>query len=209
MFTGIVEEVGKLMQYSGGRLAISARKVLEGTNPGDSLSVNGACLTVKLLSKDSFTVEVMPETLRRTSLGQSRPGDQINLERALPLSGRLGGHLVQGHVDGVGQLLSLTPEPGAMLARFSLPKELGRYIVEKGFISVDGVSLTVVACDATSFTVSLVGYTQHNTNLGAKNIGSMVNLEMDILAKYVEKLLQPTSTGITLDFLAEHGFVHR
>ena len=209
MFTGIVEEVGKLMQYSGGSLTISARKVLEGTKPGDSICVNGTCLTVTSLSSDSFAIEIMPETLRRTNLGQLRPGDPINLERALTLSTRMGGHLVQGHVDGVGKLLSLTPESTAILARFSTPGELGRYIVEKGFISVDGVSLTIAACDATSFTVSLVGYTQHNTNLGAKNIGSMVNLEMDILAKYVEKLLQPTSTGITQDFLAEHGFVHR
>ena len=209
MFTGIVEEIGRFKEFSGGRLTVSAHKVLEGTNPGDSISVNGTCLTVTLLARDSFTVEVMPETLRRTSLGQSQPGDQINLERALTLSGRLGGHLVQGHVDGVGQLLSVTPEPGAVLARFSSPEKLGRYIVEKGFIAVDGVSLTVVTCDATTFTVSLVGYTRHNTNLGAKNIGDQVNVEVDIIAKYVEKLQQPASKGITLDFLAEHGFIHR
>lgn len=211
MFTGIVEEIGRLKGFNGGRLTISARKVLEGTNLGDSLSVNGACLTVTSLSTDSFTIEVMPETLRRTNLGHLRSGDLINLERALTLSGRLSGHLVQGHVDGIGQLLSLTPESGATLASFSAPREIGRYIVEKGFIAVDGVSLTVVSCDATTFTVSLVGYTQHNTNLGVKNIGSPVNLEVDILAKYVEKLLQPVPIhrDITLDFLAEHGFVHR
>lgn len=211
MFTGIVEEIGRLKEFSGGRLTISARKVLAGTNLGDSLSVNGACLTVTLLSKDSFTVEVMTETLRRTNLGQLRQGDPINLERALTLSGRLGGHLVQGHVDGIGQLLSLTPESGAILARFSAPRELGRYIVEKGFIAVDGVSLTVVSCNTATFTVSLVGFTQQKTNMGTKNIGSAVNLEVDIVAKYIEKLLQPVPIhrDITLDFLAEHGFVRR
>ncbi|MBF8266055.1 MAG: ribE [Dehalococcoidia bacterium] len=209
MFTGIVEEIGLLKEFSGGRLTISARKVLEGTNLGDSISVNGACLTVTSLSKDSFTIEVMPETLRRTNLGRLQSGDPVNLERALTLAGRIGGHLVQGHVDGTGQIISLARESSAILARFSAPGEIGRYIVEKGFIAVDGVSLTVVSCDATSFVVSLVGYTRHNTNLGTKNIGAMVNLEADIVAKYIEKLLQPASTGVTLDFLAEHGFVHR
>jgi len=209
VFTGIVEEIGLLKEFSGGRLTISARKVLEGTNLGDSISVNGACLTVTSLSKDSFTIEVMPETLRRTNLGRLQSGDPVNLERALTLAGRIGGHLVQGHVDGTGQLLSLARESDAILARFSAPREVGRYIVEKGFIAVDGISLTVVSCDTTSFVVSLVGYTRHNTNLGTKNIGAMVNLEADIVAKYIEKLLQPASTGVTLDFLAEHGFVHR
>ncbi|MDO8636505.1 MAG: riboflavin synthase [Dehalococcoidia bacterium] len=209
MFTGIVEEIGLLKEFSGGRLTISAGKVLEGTNPGDSISVNGACLTVTSLSKDSFTIEVMPETLRRTNLGRLQSGDPVNLERALTLAGRIGGHLVQGHVDGTGQLLSLARESSAILVRYSAPGEIGRYIVEKGFIAVDGISLTVVSCDATSFVVSLVGYTRHNTNLGSKNIGAMVNLEADIVAKYIEKLLQPASTGVTLDFLAEHGFVHR
>lgn len=207
MFTGIIEEVGRLKEFTGKQLAVSASKVLEGTNPGDSLSVNGACLTVTSLASDSFSVEVMPETLRRTNLGQLRSGDPLNLERALTLSSRLGGHLVQGHVDGMGRLLSLTRESEAFLARFSAPRELARYIVEKGFIAVDGVSLTVVACDVTSFTVSLVTFTRHQTNLGLKKIGDMVNLEVDVLAKYVEKLLQPDPKGITRDFLAEHGFV--
>lgn len=215
MFTGIVEEVGKLRELSGERLVVYARQVLAGTKPGDSLAVNGACLTVTSLTRDTFSVQVMAETLCRTNLGQLRPGAPVNLERALTPSGRLGGHLVQGHVDGTGKLLSLAPEAGAVLARFSAPPELGRYIVEKGFIAVDGVSLTVVACDAISFTVSLVAYTRLNTNLGMKNIGDSVNLEVDILAKYVERLLSLTgqgdalrqAQGITLNFLAEHGFV--
>lgn len=209
MFTGIVEEVGRLKELRAGRLIVSARQVLEGTNVGDSLSVNGACLTVTSLTRDSFAVDVMAETLRRTNLGQLRPGSAVNLERALTFSTRLGGHLVQGHVDGVGKLLSLTPESGAVLAHFSMPAELGRYIVVKGFIAVDGVSLTVVDCDASEFTVSLVGFTRQNTNLGSRGIGDPVNLEVDIIVKYVEKLLNPAPDHITMDFLAEHGFVRR
>ncbi|MBI4288244.1 MAG: riboflavin synthase [Chloroflexi bacterium] len=213
MFTGIVEEVGVLKSFSPdtSRLTVSARKVLGGTNLGDSLSVNGACLTVTSLAADSFTVEVMAETLRRTTLGQMHPGAAVNLERALTFSSRVGGHLVQGHVDATGRLRSFAAESGATLARFSIPRDLGRYVVEKGFIAVEGVSLTIVACDATSFTVSLVGFTRQNTNLGSKNIGDVVNLEVDIIAKYVEKLAQPrqVGAGVTMEFLAEHGFVRR
>ncbi len=206
MFTGIVEEVGTVRSRRRERLTVGAGVVLEGTGLGDSLAVNGACLTVIEMDGDSFTVEVMPETLRRTNLGGLRNGDGVNLERALSLGGRLGGHLVQGHVDGTGAVLSVTAEEGALLFRVSAPREVMIYIVRKGFIAVDGISLTVVEGDASSFTVSLVGYTRGHTNLAGRKPGDVVNLEADIMAKYVERLTGPKSGGITLDFLAKHGF---
>lgn len=206
MFTGIVEEVGTVKQASAKSLLISARKVLEELKPGDSISVNGACLTVTRLEKGAFQAELMPETLRRTNLGKLRLGDKVNLERALRLGDRLGGHFVQGHVDGVGKILSRSAEPGAHLLRISVPEELQRYLVEKGFVAVEGVSLTVVRRDDTSFWVSLVRYTEENTNLGLKRPGDLVNLEVDILAKYLEQL-QGNSLRLSADFLAEHGFI--
>ncbi|HEX77370.1 MAG TPA: riboflavin synthase [Dehalococcoidia bacterium] len=207
MFSGIVEEVGRVKSAGPRNLTINARKVLDGTQPGHSLNVNGVCLTVTALTDDSFTAEVMPETLRRTNLGQLRPGHPVNLERALSLGGRLGGHLVQGHVDGTGKIMSFTPEAEALLVRYSAPPQIMRYVVEKGFIAVDGVSLTIMDCDATSFRVSLVAFTRENTNLAAKRPGDLVNLEVDIIAKYVERLLGKPVSGITEAFLAEHGFM--
>ncbi len=222
MFTGIVEEIGVVRAAPStrkGQLAIAARAVLQGTRPGDSICVNGACLTVTSLDGSSFCVDVMPETLRRTNLGALRAGDKVNLERPLAADGRMGGHFVQGHVDATGRVLSLTPEDGAVLARFQAPPEVMRYVVDKGFIAVDGVSLTVVEHDAASFTVSLVGYTREHTTLGTKRPGDLANLEIDIIAKYVERLhggrgveaaetpeAEP-KTRITAEFLAEHGFV--
>lgn len=207
MFTGIVEELGRVKSAASGRLAVAARTVLEGTKLGDSISVNGACLTVTAIQPGGFTVDVMSETLRRTNLGSLLPGDMVNLERAMALGGRLGGHLVQGHVDGAGKLLSLTPEGQAVIARISAPVEIMRYVVEKGFICVDGVSLTVVERDASSFSVSLVGYTFQHTNLGRRRPGDSVNLEVDIIAKYVEQHLSARGgAGVTADLLAQHGF---
>jgi riboflavin synthase len=207
LFTGIVEEVGTVKSVRSGRLTISASKVLEGTKFGDSLAVNGACLTVSALNAGSFSVDVMPETLRRTNLGLLRLGAQVNLERALPIGGRLGGHLVQGHVDATGKVASLMPEAGAVLVKYTAPPELMRYIAEKGFIAVDGVSLTVISLDTTSFTVSSVNYTLEHTILGSKRPGDLVNLEVDIMAKYVERLKERSGSGITLDFMAERGFL--
>ncbi len=204
MFTGIVEEVGIVRSVGSGQLSVSAPVVLDGTRIGDSVAVNGACLTVTALEPPCFRVEVMPETLRRTSLGQVRAGWGVNLERALLVGGRIGGHLVQGHVDDTGRVISLVPEGGATLARFAAGPQVLRYVVEKGFIAVDGVSLTVTACDRTSFTVSLVGFTRDHTTLGSRKVGDQVNLEVDILAKYVEKLGR--GGGVTYDFLSEHGF---
>ena len=205
MFTGIVEETGTLKAMSPSRLTISAARVLEGTKPGDSMAVNGACLTVSSIDAASFSVDIMPETLKRTNLGLLHPGSTVNLERPLLVGGRLGGHLVQGHVDATGKVISLIPEGVAVIARFAVPPEVLRYVVEKGFIAVDGVSLTVTGYDKTSLSVSLVAYTLKNTILGTKRVGDLVNLEVDIIAKYVGKCGEGPG-GLTLDFLSEHGF---
>jgi riboflavin synthase len=205
LFTGIVEEVGTVRSASRGRLTISAKEMLQGTRLGDSLAVNGACLTITGFDAASFTVDVVPETLQRTNLGLLRSGSPVNLERALALGGRLGGHLVQGHVDATGKILSLTPRETAIIMRYAAPPQVMRYVVEKGFIAVDGMSLTVADCDASSFSVSVIPYTMERTNIGSRRVGDLVNLEVDIIAKYVERLTQGHS-GVTLDFLGEHGF---
>ncbi|MBM4432988.1 MAG: riboflavin synthase [Chloroflexi bacterium] len=207
MFTGIVEEVGKVISAQAGRLVIGATEAIREVRTGDSISVNGACLTVAAFGAGSFSVDVMAETLRRTNLGLLKVGDKVNLERALALGGRLGGHLVQGHVDDTGKVASVAREEGAMLIKFEASPEIMRYVVEKGFIAVDGVSLTVVSRDARSFLVSLVEYSQKHTTLGSRRAGDVVNLEVDIIAKYVEQLSQAQRTGITVDFLKEHGFL--
>ncbi len=212
MFTGIIEEVGHvraLHPAAEPRLVVAARTVLEGTRPGDSIAVNGACLTVVAIDEASFTVGLMPETLRRTNLGRLRPGDRVNLERALQVGARLGGHFVQGHVDGLGRLVEVRREQQAVLLRFSAPPAVMRYVVEKGFIAVDGISLTVVECDRSSFVVSLVTYTQQNVALGEQKPGYAANLETDILGKYVERLTQPAGSGLSAEFLAAHGFAGR
>jgi riboflavin synthase len=205
LFTGIVEEVGTVRALGSGRLSVSAGRVLEKTRLGDSIAVNGACLTVTALDSASFTVDVMPETLRHTNLGLLRPGSSVNLERALMVGGRLGGHFVQGHVDATGKVMALKAEGDAVIARFAAPPEVLRYVVEKGFVAVDGVSLTVVSSDGTSLSVSLVGYTLKQTTLGSRRVGDAVNLEADIIAKYVEKTGEGRG-GVTLEFLADHGF---
>ena len=207
MFTGITEELGKVSLIQPNKLVIKARKVLEGTGIGDSISINGACLTVVEFGSNYFSVEVVPETLRRTNLGLLKVGDEVNLERPLALGGRLGGHLVQGHIDERGKLVSLQPEGDAVIMRFQAPREVMRYIVVKGFVAIDGISLTVVERDETSFTVSVIPHTRQNTTLGKKHVGDMVNLEVDIIAKYVEALTQSSTKGVTAEFLQEHGFL--
>jgi riboflavin synthase len=209
MFTGIIEEVGTVKAAQSGKLTISAKQVIESAKKGDSIALNGACLTVTELGDDYFSVDIMPETLRRTNLGMLRPGDRVNLERPLAVDGRLGGHFVQGHVDGVGKVVSATREGEALLLRFEASEEMMRYIVRKGFVAVDGVSLTVVEHDKTSFEVSLVAYTLQNTHLGSKRPGDFVNIEVDIIAKYVERLRVGEGSTITEEFLAEHGFLSR
>jgi riboflavin synthase len=189
MFTGIIEEVGTVREAGAGRLVIEARRTAEGTNLGDSIAINGVDLTVASMGKTDFTFNVMPETYRRSNLGLLAAGDRVNLERSLTLATRISGHLVRGVVEGTGRVISFTPEADAVLARYSAPTELMRYVVVKGPIAVDGVSLTVVERDESSFVVSLVTYTQENTNLTRRKVGDAVNLETDIIARYVEQLL--------------------
>jgi riboflavin synthase len=203
VFTGIVEEVGTLMvredQGNSARLLIRARTVLDGVALGDSIAVNGVCLTVTDVQPDEadfvWGTDVMAETLARSSLGALSGGDPVNLERAVPPLGRLGGHLVQGHVDGVGTVLSRTPGEHWEVVRIAVPPPLARYVVEKGSIAVDGVSLTVSAVSAASdpepwFEVSLIPTTLRETTLGGRTPGDPVNLEVDVIAKYVERLLE-------------------
>lgn len=189
MFTGIVEEVGQVSQLDDHRLSVRGSKVLVDTKLGDSIAVNGACLTLVSFDEGEFSVDLAPETIRRTSLGNVNAGDWVNLERPLAVSDRLGGHIVQGHIDGTGRITSIRPEGDCIIIRITSPKRLMPYIVEKGFMAVDGISLTVVKRGASSFTVSVIPYTTENTNLKGKMAGDRVNLEVDIVAKYVESLM--------------------
>jgi len=207
MFTGIIEEVGRVISARASNLVIAASDVIHEIDRGASMAVNGVCLTVTDFDSSSFSVKVMPETLRRTNLGLLIAGDRVNLEPALPLGGRLGGHLVQGHVDATGRVISITWEGEARLISFYAPPEVMDYLVEKGFIAVDGVSLTIVTKDTSSFGVSVVDYTRQHTNLGNRHVGDVVNLEVDIIAKYVKQFSQTGGSDITVDFLREHGFL--
>ncbi len=193
MFTGIVEELGSIAaiedQGDAIRLTVAADTVLGGTVLGDSISVNGCCLTVSALGDGTWTADLMQETLDRTALAGSTPGDRVNLERAVTVDKRLGGHIVQGHVDGVGEIISRSPSEHWDVVEISLPAHLARYLVDKGSITVDGVSLTVVEARQSSFTVSLIPETLARTTLGGRQPGDLVNLEADVIAKHVEKLL--------------------
>ena len=197
MFTGIVEEVGRIVAIGEGGLVVKADVTLGETRIGDSLSVNGACLTVTEMTDGRVSFDVMPETLRRTAMNVLKPGSPINLERAVTFNSRLGGHLVQGHVDGTGTVAEITPEADARLVRITAPPEVMKYLVEKAFITVNGISLTVMGLDDESFSVSLVRHTYENTDLGEAYVGMPVNLETDIFAKYAEKLLQGDREGIS------------
>jgi riboflavin synthase len=207
VFTGIVEEVGKVASAQTGNLVIAASNVLMEMKLGDSIAVNGVCLTIASIDADSFSVDVMPETSRKTNLDLLRAGDSVNLERALSLGGRIGGHLVQGHVDDKGRVTSVTWEGGTRLIRFDATSQVMRYVVEKGFISVDGISLTVASKDTGSFLISVVDYTQKHTTLSNRRAGDLVNIEVDIIAKYVEQLNQTGLPSITVDYLQESGFL--
>ena len=211
MFTGIVEEKGKLLnkhlQGSSSFIKIGASKVLEGTRIGDSIAVNGVCLTVTAMDDSSFTADVMPETLRRTNLGDLSSMAEVNLERAMAADGRFGGHIVSGHIDGTGTVVSLVHEGNAVVVTIEAKPEILDLIIEKGSICIDGISLTVVAVTRDNFSVSVIPHTGSETTLLDKKRGDKVNLENDVIAKYVQKLLGASkSTGITMDFLAEHGF---
>lgn len=197
MFTGIVEELGSVRRVephaTGARLEFHARRVLEDAEVGDSIAVNGVCLTVTRRGADWWAADAVQETLSRTSLGALKAGDPVNLERAVRLHDRMGGHLVQGHVDGVGRVLASTSNPdGSTTLRVSLPSGLPRYVIEKGSITLDGVSLTVAAVDDDSVSVALIPHTRAVTTLGARAAGAPVNVEVDLVAKYVERLVAPS-----------------
>lgn len=190
MFTGIIEEVGEIRSNVEGEIAIKAKKVLWGTNLGDSISVNGVDLTAKHFDEEGFIANVMPETYRRSNLADLKTGDPVNLERSIQLAGRLSGHIVRGVVESTGTIDSFTPEADAIILRINADPELLRYVIMKGPVTIDGISLTVMAKDDHSFSVSLVQYTQENTNLHARKPGDRVNLESDIIARYVEAMLE-------------------
>ena len=189
MFTGIVEEIGTINNLVNSVLTIQAEKVLTDIKLGDSIAVNGTCLTVVNFTESKFSVDLAPETLRRTTFGDLNLGDKVNLERALSANDRFGGHMVQGHVDATGRVISIRDEGDSSIFRISNPKRLKPYLVEKGFIAIDGMSLTIVKALSSSFTLSVIPYTRINTNLRDQRIGGKVNLEVDILAKYVENLM--------------------
>lgn len=215
MFTGIIEEIGTVRRIQKGRysavLTIQASKVLEQTKIGDSIAVNGICLTVTELSEGYFQADVMHETLNRSSLSQITSGSHVNLERAMPADGRFGGHIVAGHVDGVGKILSTRRDDTAVWYMIEAETPVMRYIVEKGSVTVDGISLTVAQVWENRFSVSVIPHTQEHTVLKERTEGDFVNLETDIIGKYVEKLLQPAKeprkeSKITKEFLAKYGY---
>lgn len=215
MFTGIIEEIGEIESIQKGSqsavLHIQCRKVLEGTEIGDSIAVNGVCLTVTSMNDKGYTADVMAETLDRSSLGRLQSGSRVNLERAMAADGRFGGHIVAGHIDGTGTIQNISRDETAIWYQIAAEPQILRYIVEKGSITVDGISLTVAGVSQSDFSVSVIPHTQGNTTLVDRKPGEIVNLETDIIGKYVEKLLQPgepeqKESKLTLEFLAEHGF---
>jgi len=209
MFSGIVEELGTVHEVGAHNITVGARTVLEDTRVSDSISVSGACLTIVRVDAASFTADVMPETLRRTRLGSLVPGDHVNLERAVTPSTRLGGHIVLGHVDDVGRVVSMVSEESATIMTIEASADIIRYVALKGSIAIDGVSLTVARLDDSSFAVSLVPYTCEQTTLGEARPGYVVNLEVDVLARYLERLQQGQgqSQGLTWELLQEYGYM--
>ena len=213
MFTGIIEEIGTIESIRKGAhsavLTIGAAKILEDIHLGDSIAVNGICLTATSFTKKSFTVDVMHETLNRSSLAGLTPGAAVNLERAMAANGRFGGHIVSGHVDGVGTVSKVERDDNAVWYTISAPPQILHYIVEKGSVTIDGISLTVAKVSDRDFAVSIIPHTAEKTILSRKKAGDPVNLETDILGKYVEKLLKPQESpksGLTMEFLLKNGF---
>ena len=215
MFTGIVEEVGTVREIRKGQtssfIEIQAKTVLSDVHIGDSIAVNGVCLTVTEFSADSFRADVMNETLNRSSLGSFRSGSHVNLERAMPANGRFGGHIVSGHIDGTGVITDIRRDGISVWYTIGTTAAVMRYIVEKGSVAIDGISLTVAKVTDSSFSVSIIPHTAEQTVLSYKKTGDTVNLENDIIGKYVEKLMNPQNSpkepnGITMEFLAKNGF---
>lgn len=216
MFTGLIEEVGTLRAVRRGAhsavLSIGAETVLSGLKTGDSVAVNGVCLTVTAQDSGGFTADVMHETLNRSSLGALAPGSPVNLERAMAADGRFGGHIVAGHVDGVGTIAAIEQDDNAIWFTITAPEQVLRYVVEKGSIAIDGISLTVARVEPDRFAVSVIPHTAAVTLLGRRRAGDRVNLESDIIGKYVERLLRPApelktkESKLTMEFLSKHGF---
>lgn len=219
MFTGIIEEQGIINSITSGKnsaiLSIRCKKVLEGTKIGDSIAINGVCLTVTTMGNGGYTADVMHETLRRSSLGNLKKGDYVNLERAMAADGRFGGHIVSGHIDGTGIISDMHEDDNAVWYTIGASQDILHYIVEKGSVTVDGISLTVACVDKQCFKVSTIPHTRQETNLSYKKVGSVVNLECDILGKYVEKFMSFSETGypvtkksnVTEKLLLENGFI--
>lgn len=222
MFTGIVEEMGSIVSVARGSrsavLTVKADKVLKGSRVGDSIAVNGVCLTVTAIMAGQFTADVMAETLRRSSLGSLTRGSLVNLERAMAADGRFGGHIVAGHIDGTGTILSLTPEDNAVWVEIKTDQNILKYVIEKGSVAIDGISLTVARVGEQSFAVSVIPHTGTETTLLRKKAGDIVNLENDVIGKYVERLLHTGAgaesaegktgreSSITMDFLIKNGY---
>ena len=213
MFTGIIEEIGTVKEVRDGHrsavVTISAEKVLSGTSIGDSIAVNGVCLTVIAMGDDSFSADATPETISRSSLGQMHRGSRVNLERAMAADGRFGGHIVMGHIDGIGKVSRVIKDDNSVLLSIEAPPAFMRYIVEKGSIAIDGISLTVAEVWESGFTVSVIPHTASATTIGWMVAGTTVNLETDIIGKYAERFLMPekrSRKGITAEMLSEYGF---
>lgn len=219
MFTGIIEEIGTVSTVKKGaissQLTLQGNLIFEDMHIGDSIAVNGVCLTVTSKTKNQFTVDVMAETLRRSSLGKLSNGSKVNMERAMAANGRFGGHIVSGHIDGTGEIESFVKEDNAIWVTIKTSSKILKYIIEKGSITIDGISLTVAYVDTSCFKVSIIPHTAQNTTLLQKQVGDIVNLENDLVGKYIEKLMHfnPESeekekeTGISMDLLAENGFL--
>lgn len=212
MFTGIIEEIGTLKSINRSSnsavLTIIAKTVLEDVHLGDSIAVNGLCLTVIRFDEESFSADIMPESLKRSSIGSLKIGSKVNLERAMALGGRFGGHIVAGHIDGIGRISSIRKDSNAVWYTIKTDAEILKYIVEKGSVAIDGISLTVAAVESDSFSVSVIPHTAENTILPTKKTGDIVNLENDCIGKYIEKLMNPENTkgSITREYLAKFGF---
>lgn len=218
MFTGLVEEIGTVKSIQHGarsiRMSIGAKKIMDDVKMGDSISTNGICLTVTSFDSHGFTVDVMPETMRRSNLGSQKVGSRVNLERALRVGDRLGGHMVGGHIDGTGKVVALEREDNAIWVSIEVSESVLRYVIEKGSIAIDGISLTVASVDERMFKVSIIPLTQQETTLTSKRVGDIVNLECDMTAKYIEKFMlhreeekKDQHNPLTMDFLKDNGFV--
>ena len=208
MFTGIIEEVGRVQTITNNKISIQANTVLADTKIGNSIAVNGVCLTVTKLNEKSFDADISPETMRITALNELRSGDFVNLERAMPANGRFGGHIVSGHTDGKGRGKYIRKDSDFYTIELEIPADLSKYVVKKGSITVNGISLTVADIRENIITIAVIPHTYENTNLKYLHIGDYVNIEIDIIAKYIEKFLSTSDnkSRISMEFLMEHGF---